>query len=120
MITLTTHWICKFFSSQSGNVGNIYTSKFYQNKRTFVFCWKNESSLIYQINGAIFIFFWLVCFILCLTVKQVSAFVAPLISAFLFTPESCVFCFSYVFSCHVTTHRGVACIKSTQTKETIT
>lgn len=63
MITLTTHWICKFFSSQSGNVGNIYTSKFYQNKRTFVFCWKNESSLIYQINGAIFFFFgWCVLY----------------------------------------------------------
>lgn len=49
MITLTTHWICKFFSSQSGNVGNIYTSKFYQNKRYL--CLLLEKWVIFDISN---------------------------------------------------------------------
>lgn len=110
MIILTTHWISNIFSSQSGNVGNICKSKFYQNKSYL--CLVLEKWVIFDISNKWGnFFFWLVCFILCLIIKQISAFVAPLISVFLFTPESCIFCGSCIFSCHVAMHIGVACIK---------
>lgn len=56
------------------------------------------------------LFVWAVCFVSCLTVMQISVFVAQLILVFLFTPATVFFCGSYEFSYHLTIRIGVACI----------